>query len=98
MDILRLAIRNKRKTLLEVTPLKETLRGMRYYDLHVDDLELEVARQVRHVNSGCLATGIRDLQRCRRLLMSMVGIIVVLFVVCIFYFYFRARLFKASLA
>lgn len=39
--------------------LKEPLRGVRFYDL--DDLEVEVARQVRRVNSGCLATGIRDL-------------------------------------
>ena len=39
--------------------LKEPLRVVRFYDL--EDLELEVAKQVRRINLGCLATGVRDL-------------------------------------
>ena len=41
--------------------LKKPLHRVHYYDL--DDLELEMARQVRHMNSGCLATGIGDVLR-----------------------------------
>ena len=41
--------------------LKEPLRGVRYYNLDV--LELEVARQIRCMNSGCLATSTGDLLR-----------------------------------
>ena len=39
--------------------LKEPLRGVRFDDL--ESLEVEVASQVRHINFGCLATGVRDL-------------------------------------
>ena len=42
-----------------VPMLEEPLRVVRSYDL--EDLELEVAKQVRHINLGFLATGIRDL-------------------------------------
>ena len=41
--------------------LKEPLRGIRFDDL--DELEAEVAKQVRLLNSGCLATGISDLPK-----------------------------------
>ena len=41
--------------------LKETLRGIRFNDL--DSLQEEVAIQIRAINSGCLATGVRDLPR-----------------------------------
>ena len=39
--------------------LKEPLRGVRFDDL--DALEVEVASQIRRINHGCLATGIRRL-------------------------------------
>lgn len=39
--------------------LKEPMRGTRFEDL--DSLEEEVANQVRRINFGCLATGVRDL-------------------------------------
>ena len=41
--------------------LKEPLRGIRFDDL--DELEVEVAKQVRLLNFGCLATGIRELPK-----------------------------------
>lgn len=41
--------------------LKETLRGIRFHDL--DSLQEEVANQIRAINFGCLATGVRDLPR-----------------------------------
>ena len=41
--------------------LKEPLRGIRFDDLK--ELKVEVANQVRYINSGCLATGVRDLPR-----------------------------------
>lgn len=41
--------------------LKEPLRGIRFGDL--EELEAEVAKQVRLINSGCLATGVSDLPR-----------------------------------
>ena len=39
--------------------LKVPLRGVCFYDQ--EDLEREVTKQVRRINLGCLATGIRDL-------------------------------------
>lgn len=39
--------------------LKESLRGIRFDDL--DILEERVANEVRQINFGCLATGVRDL-------------------------------------
>ena len=38
---------------------KKTLRGIRFEDL--DELNVAVAREVRRIFSGCLATGIGDL-------------------------------------
>ena len=40
--------------------LKEPVRGVRFEDLNT--LEAEVVNQVRHINFGCLATGIRNLR------------------------------------
>ena len=39
--------------------LKKPLRGIRFEDL--DELKVAVAREVRRIFSGCLATGIGDL-------------------------------------
>ena len=39
--------------------LKKPMRGTRYNDL--DELKEAVAIEVRHINSGCLATGIAQL-------------------------------------